>query len=290
MAKPTTRHGDSVATEDGQPWGSAAYDANAAATIPSVLSRHLAAVRDMPSVQQAWAHAYRAMRLVPGARALDVGCGTGIFLPLLGEIVGDEGVVVGVDHARALFDEARTRYVKSGARAALALVSGDAHRLPLADDVFDAAHTERVLMHLHDPDSALRELTRVVRPGGWVVAVEPDLAGWRIDFPDQEAIRALVRGFCESWRFPAIGLELVRRMTMAGLVDVEVEVVTEVERSLPDDVAVYYRQALDVAVARGWLSIERAERTLRDLLETAANGQFTSSSSLFVVAGRVPAR
>ncbi|MGH2562378.1 MAG: methyltransferase domain-containing protein [Thermomicrobiales bacterium] len=230
------------------------------------------------------------MRLSAGDRALDVGSGTGIFLPILGEIVGDGGLVVGVDHARSLLDEARDVYTKSSAPAAVAFVNGDALRLPLVDDAFDAAHTERVLMHLNDPDRALRELERVVRPGGWVVAVEPDLAGWRIDFPDQEAIRALVRGFCASWRFPAMGVELPRRMTAAGFVDLSVDVVSEVERSLPDDVVAYYRQALDVAIARDWLSAELAERLILDLVQAAAAGEFTSSSSLFVVAGRVPER
>lgn len=288
VANTTSTEPGAVLTQDGQPFGSAAYDAAAATAHPAAIARHLSSLRAMPSVQRAWEHAYRALRLGPGCCTIDIGCGTGVFLPLLGELVGETGVVVGLDHASTLLAEAKSFYVESRAPAPAHVVAGDAHHVPFPDATFNAAHIERVLMHLDDPDRALRELARIVRPEGWVVAVEPDLAGWRIDFPDQEAMRALVRGFCLSWRHPAMGLELPRRMTTAGLVDVAAEVVTAVERDLPEDVAVYYRRALDVAVERGWIAPDRAHRTMGDLARAAETGAFTSYSSLFVVAGRVP--
>jgi SAM-dependent methyltransferase len=206
----------------------------------------------------------------------------------MSELVGPSGHIVAVDHTPALLDEARVHFATSGAPARAAFVTADAHSLPFADNLFDAAHAERVLMHVGSPGKMLQELVRVVRTGGWIVGVEPDLAGWRIDFADQDAIRALIRGFCVSWRNPAMGLELPRLMATAGLSEITADVVSAVERDLPPDVMVYYRQAFDTAIGHGWISASHAELTLQGLAEAATNGYFTSYSSLFVVAGRVP--
>ncbi|WP_331236293.1 class I SAM-dependent methyltransferase [Natronorarus salvus] len=53
-------------------------------------------------------------------------------------------------------------------------VMGDGHRLPFADDTFDLVFSEFVFEHLLDPDAALREIDRVVTPGGHVVVLVPN--------------------------------------------------------------------------------------------------------------------
>jgi SAM-dependent methyltransferase len=89
---------------------------------------------------------------------------------------------------------------------------GDAYHLPYPDGAFDAAHCERLLMHLEDPVAALREMRRVVRPGGRVVVTEPDWAGLQIDHADRTAMRLLIDRWQRS-RFanPSMGLELSGR-------------------------------------------------------------------------------
>ncbi len=87
----------------------------------------------------------------------------------------------------------------------------DAYRLPFAEDAFDTAHCERVLMHLEEPGAALAEMKRVVRPGGWVVAVEPDWAGLRIDHVDPDGLHLLLVRARRS-RQPGMGVKLYRHM------------------------------------------------------------------------------
>ncbi len=96
--------------------------------------------------------------LRPGQRVLDVGCGTGVLLPAFARLVSPGGHVVGIDYAEPLLRQARDRVEAAGIAELVTLQVADAHRLPFPDARFDAAHVERVLMHLDDPDAALREL------------------------------------------------------------------------------------------------------------------------------------
>jgi SAM-dependent methyltransferase len=167
-------------------------------------------------------------------------------------------------------------------------VEGDALRLPFPDGAFDACHTERVLIHLSEPNQCLQEMRRVVRPGGWVVCVEPDLDGMRIDFPDASIARVIVAGFTETVRNPSMGLQLNRRMADAGLIDRRVWTLTEVERELTDDVSQFLRAGALRLAREGRAEPDAVERGFDWLDRQAAEGRYTSYTSMFVVAGRVP--
>jgi len=104
----------------------------------------------------------RAASVGPGARFLDVGCGTGAMLRVLAKL-GDS---VGTDMAPAALRLAAER------KAAL-LCASDAQRLAFADDSFAAGTALDVIEHLDDPGGALREMRRVCKPGGAVVITVP---------------------------------------------------------------------------------------------------------------------
>lgn len=268
--------------------GTRSWDRDGAEAEQEMLAEFLEDVAASDTIQTAMSLAVERMQLAPGDAVLDLGCGTGVFFAALATAVGPSGRIVGLDHAAGFLTDARARADAAGFGATVTLTRGDAHALPFPDHHFDAAHTERVLMHLTDPDAALRELRRVVRPGGWIVCVEPDLNGMRLDLADAEKAAKLLAGFCASIRNPAMGLELNRRMASAGLVDRRIDVLTEVERDYDDADFGFFERAADTAVERGWLTRDDAAATLDAIRSAKADGVFTSYSSMFIVAGRVP--
>ena len=252
-------------------------------------SRYLDAVSASKFVRQTAVNTMRLLALQPGQRVLEVGCGNGVFLSRLAQAVAPFGRVVGIDHAPAFVAEAGHKIVAAGLNAIVSVQQADAYHLPFRDASFDASHCERVLMHLEDPGAVLREMARVVRPGGVVVAAEPDWAGMRIDHADREAFDlAFARAL--QMRQRDMGLTLYRRMGEIGLVE---------RRYLPawsiiEDFATLEMYGLHLEPAIAALAAERA--LPRDRLQAilpalnAANtaGRFYAAAAFHVVSGVVP--
>ncbi|HEU5424682.1 MAG TPA: methyltransferase domain-containing protein [Nitrolancea sp.] len=269
---------------------SARWQREAIAQRHAEASAYLEDVFATPALRDIAAHTLALLALTPGEAVLEVGCGTGVFLPLLARAVGPAGRVVGLDLAPTFVAAARARIAAQGCAGAVTVEEGDAYRLPFPDASFDAAHCERVLMHLDDPTAVLREMRRVVRPGGRVLAVEPDWAGCRLDHPDGAALD-LLRARSLGQRQPDAGLTLYRRLADAGLIGREV-----VPHPVPlTDLATLrlygftLQPGAAALVAEGQLTRERAETALAYLDEASAAGTFFACVTAFIGLGRVPA-
>lgn len=99
-------------------------------------------------------------------RVLDVGCGTGIVARRVASRVGDEGTVVGLDVNDGMLDVAKATAAED--RLAIEWRQGDATELAFADEAFDVVVSQQALQFLPDPGTALREINRVLAPGGRV--------------------------------------------------------------------------------------------------------------------------
>ncbi|MEU6309472.1 methyltransferase domain-containing protein [Streptomyces sp. NPDC047014] len=117
----------------------------------------------------AFAAAVAESGLRPGDRVLDAGCGTGRALPALRSAVGPEGTVLGVDLTPQMLAAAQ----RAGRAAEGALLLADVARLPLRDAALDAVFAAGLIAHLPEPGANLRELARVVRPGGRLALFHP---------------------------------------------------------------------------------------------------------------------
>ena len=106
--------------------------------------------------------------LGPGNRVLDVATGTGDLAIALAERVGDDGEVVAVDFSERMLELARAKANGLPIRLQIA----NALALPFGDDEFDAATVGFGARNFSDLDRGLREMVRVVRPGGRVVVLE----------------------------------------------------------------------------------------------------------------------
>lgn len=105
-----------------------------------------------------------------GMRVLDVGCGTGYFTRLLAE--GDAHIeAVGIDLEEVFVAYAREEARKAG--LGIDFLVGDALDLPFEDDSFDLVASHTFLTSVPDPHKALREMTRVAKPGAMLASVTP---------------------------------------------------------------------------------------------------------------------
>ena len=118
--------------------------------------------------------AVAAVPLPPGSRVLDVPCGDGFYTAALARRLYPFGSVTAADHSDAYLDAARSRLGRQERLADVAFVKADAYRLPFREGEFDVAWCARSLITLDDPVAALREMRRVVRPGGLVAVLEDD--------------------------------------------------------------------------------------------------------------------
>jgi len=105
--------------------------------------------------------------LPPGASVLDVGCGTGASALPAAEKIGPHGKVIGVDLAERLLEIGRQKAKRRGLTN-IQFVTGDMERLGYRDNHFDAVVSVFSIFFVADMAKQVRELWRVVHPGGWL--------------------------------------------------------------------------------------------------------------------------
>jgi ubiquinone/menaquinone biosynthesis C-methylase UbiE len=136
-----------------------------AALVAENYAKHVA-----PWFFRAWTDAALSrLRLTSGARVLDVACGTGALTRAAAARVGPTGRVVGMDASSVMLSLARrTEPAHAGAR--IEWLQGDVHALGLPSGAFDAVTCPHGIMFFDAPGAALREMHRVLAPGGRLVA------------------------------------------------------------------------------------------------------------------------
>lgn len=240
-------------------------------------------------VRDAKARSHDWMRLRAGDSALDVGCGPGTDTRALAARVGPAGRVVGIDHDAEMVAEADRRAAEEGLAAVVTHLEGSALALPFADGAFDAARSERLFLHLAEPERALAEMIRVVRPGGWVVVADTDWGSRSVDAPDVAAERAMARVLAERLLANGYsGRRLYGMMRRAGLEELRVHV-----EGLPvTDYGLWrllsrMELAERAAVDSGALPAAAVAALDASLRAADADGAFFAITSLVLVAGRV---
>lgn len=156
--------------------------------------------------------------LPASARILEIGCGTGAVARALARREGFAGKVTAIDHSPRFLDAARRFAREEGIGDRVEFRTGDAHRLEFPDASFDAAVAHTVISHVTEPETVLRELARVVRPGGTVAIFDGDYASLTYALADLDLGRRMDRALATaSFNNPLVMRALPRLLPDLGL-------------------------------------------------------------------------
>ncbi|KAK1753224.1 S-adenosyl-L-methionine-dependent methyltransferase [Echria macrotheca] len=178
-----------------------------------------------PEVLKAHAHrtaardaAYLAPHIRRDSKILDIGCGPGTISADFAALA-PEGSVVCFEISEAALATARTTFASRDLYNA-DFVRGDATKLPFEDGSFDIVHAHQVLIHLPDPVAALREMRRVTKPGGGLVASKDMImasVNWYPPDPRLDVWRDGITGtIAETGADPEMGRRLKAAALEAG--------------------------------------------------------------------------
>jgi ubiquinone/menaquinone biosynthesis C-methylase UbiE len=232
--------------------------------------------------------AHELLGIGPGGAVLDAGCGTGIALREIADLVGPAGTVVGLDPSRAMLDQTAARL--DGVAATVELVERGVTDTGLASDRFDAVRTERVLMHVAAQRDAMAELARVTRPGGRIVLVEPDHRRLALDTDTPDVWVQFMTGFSRMLPNLSAGLRAPAEATALGLPVLAIEPITYQFRTWTG-----FSEVFDVELGRQAcydLGVTEAEfdGLIAEMVRRDADRRFLAVGTMYVVAIEKPVR
>jgi ubiquinone/menaquinone biosynthesis C-methylase UbiE len=207
----------------------------------------------------------------PQARILDLGCGQGNTTRCLADVLRPASCL-GIEFDPALVDYASTR---DDNPPEVTFQQGDATKLPFPDASFDVAFCRYLLIHMTDPMAVVREMMRVVKPGGFAIAYEADFVVELSD-PPCPALNSINKIWKGLFQNPSAGRRLVGYFRSAGATRIQAGALSLLEHEGTGLRRIYRLTAeatAPLAVSRGVMDQAEADAMVAGLIAQEENPQ-----------------
>jgi SAM-dependent methyltransferase len=231
----------------------------------------------------------RFVRVRPGVRVLEVGCGSGVVVRDLAAMVGRRGAVVGVDTSRAVLAAARRLCRPAAGRGRIALRVGDGNRLPFPAGRFDVALAITLILHVARPAGVVREMARVTRPGGRVGLQDQDFGTVAVTHPDPALTDRILDGVPRHiYEEPYSGRRLPGLLREAGLEDVRLLTDVFQDTTLEPWTKMFLERRAEYAVNFGLVDATTAQHWLDGFTALVTAGAFVFTMNYYGAVGVRP--
>jgi SAM-dependent methyltransferase len=193
-----------------------------------------------------------------------------------------------VDYDRTMLEKAGQAAEEAGVGSNVEHKFANAENLPFDDNNFDAVRSERMLIHVHNPEQAFAEMVRVTKSGGRIVVLDTDVGTLVFDTAERETERQLTRYYAEAYLNNAhSGRQLYRFFKQQHLANIAVDLCPIL---IPQYATVRHILKMDeveeALVAEGIVTRAAIERWRNSLQQAAAEGVFFCSIMQVLVSGR----
>jgi SAM-dependent methyltransferase len=227
-----------------------------------------------------------ALDLQPGESILDVGSGPGNQVCELSPIVGPAGSVQGIDPAESAIAIAGRR---CSALSNVHFQAGDAGELPFDDDTFDAVMSSQVFEYLDDVAGGLREIYRVLKPGGRVLIHDTDWGAVLWKSSDPGRMSRVMEVWDKHLTDPHLPQTLGSKLRKAGFAQIKVESIVQLETEFdPGSVSGVLMQFIAGYVESQGIPASEAGAWKQDLESIGASGDYFFSSNEYLFFGNKP--
>jgi ubiquinone/menaquinone biosynthesis C-methylase UbiE len=222
------------------------------------------------------------LELPPGAKALEIGCGTGAVSRALVEILSAD--VTGVDSSPVFIE--RARELANGIPG-LTFLQGDGRSLALPDASFDLVVFHTTLCHIADPEGALREARRILRQDGWLAVFDGDYPTTTVALGDFDPLQALVDAMVANFvNNPWLTRRLSKTLASIGFHVCSVRSHAYTQTRDPVYMLTLIDRGADVLVKSGAVTADGADALRKEGRRRAQNGEFFGHISFVSVIAR----
>ncbi len=185
-----------------------------------------------PEVAQQRQRTLAALGLQAGERVMDVGCGPGLLAQDMALAVGPGGQVTGFDLSPDMLALAQKR---CAGLPQVAFDQGTIEKLPAASDSLDAVACIQVLLYVEDVTRALKEIHRILKPGGRIAVLETDWRGLVINSDDDALLRKIIAGWDSAVASPNLPTRLAPLLRSLGFAAIKTEAIPILSTSYRPD-------------------------------------------------------